>query len=337
MEDIRLYDFQFTLLCILNDCTSANWSLKYNGVGTFEGHFPLSSRATSVALSTPYLVAVQGGKQAIITSKDASSELVLYGRTPNWILTKRVMPDFDQLTGDVGTLAHGFVTEWFADLIEDGTFVANVPPEGMFTTQVKFWRNTYHPVGEVVADVLERDNGGHRVTFDTVQKKWIYEATKGGSLPIVLSEDNLTAYDTTYSEDLLNYSTAGVYQVPQEPEEEGGETPDPVWETVVSDPSKTGIYRWECVLSAQSESEAKSELLKKQREVEAAMTAANLRYGVDYQLGDQVLLTLTKGGFSFREQKRITGVDIWYEANNVGEKPTFLQEPVSSEDEDEVQ
>ena len=59
MEDIRVYDFEFHLLHIEHNFISANWSLKYNNIGTFEGHFPLKSGIVPVIMNNRYLVIIQ--------------------------------------------------------------------------------------------------------------------------------------------------------------------------------------------------------------------------------------------------------------------------------------
>ena len=91
MEDVRLYDFEFHLLHIEHDIVSSNWSFRENDTGTFELHFPIASRLTALAMNAPYLVAVQGEKQAIITGRQLAKEGVLYGKGCNWILTRFCM------------------------------------------------------------------------------------------------------------------------------------------------------------------------------------------------------------------------------------------------------
>lgn len=95
MKDIRIYDFEFNLLCIMTDVISSEWHLQYNAVGSYEGHFRLRDRISGVILSHKYIVIVQGDLQAVCTGKIVSDEeLTVCGRTVNWILTRRIMPPF---------------------------------------------------------------------------------------------------------------------------------------------------------------------------------------------------------------------------------------------------
>jgi len=88
MEDVRFYDFEFSLVHIEHDIISSNWTLLENGIGTFEIHLPLTSNLVPLAMERQYLVAVQGEKQAIITGRRLAEEAVFYGRSCNWILSR---------------------------------------------------------------------------------------------------------------------------------------------------------------------------------------------------------------------------------------------------------
>ena len=71
MKDIRVYDFEFNLLCIMTDVISVSWHILYNDIGTFEGHFRLGDNISNVILSNTYVVLTQGENQAICTGKIA--------------------------------------------------------------------------------------------------------------------------------------------------------------------------------------------------------------------------------------------------------------------------
>ena len=91
MKDIRFYDFDFNLVYIISDWISLNWELKYNGVGTFELQLPPLSGIIQFLEEQEHLVAVQGDRQAIITGRRLEDDITIYGRTPNWLLTKRLV------------------------------------------------------------------------------------------------------------------------------------------------------------------------------------------------------------------------------------------------------
>lgn len=317
MNDLRFYDFEFNLLLQTNKFTSASWKIAYNDIGTFEGHFALSSDVLPLVMQNKYLVVKQGDCAAIITCKQAGTDFAVFGRTCNWLLGKRITPDFDQLTGTVEQLTRGFVETAFADV---DNFVLGT--EIGLVNEINFWRNTYNPTIDVVKECLANDGAGHAVVFDTQNKQWVYTVLKGQELPLIISESNKNAYDTEITEDCLDYCTGGWYEK-QEEAAEGEETPEPVWTQITNDETKTGIYRWECVLSGSNESEAKSNLAEQKWNNETSVKSRNLICGRDYNLGDIVRVQIQKGQYRTTVKKRITGVNIRYAQGSTGEQPVF--------------
>lgn len=337
MEDIRLYTFDGTLLHIENEIVTSNWTLKYNDIGTFEAHFPLMSDIVPFCMENPYIIAVQGDKQAIITGRQANTEFIIYGRTLNWILQKRTIDEFktseliehgDISKKDVETVARWIVTQGFT-AYDDSFYLGDIVG---FTNEIDFWRNTRHPVFDAVRDCLANDSAGHEVYYDFSLKRWVFQVLKGAEITTVFSEPNRNAYETEYSEDFLDYASSGWYEEQQEPEQNPdgtqGETPDPIWKEITSDPTKTGIYRWECILSPTTESEAASELNAKQMNRKTQAKLKGLKFGADYRLGDTVRVQKQIGKWKSTETKRITGVNIWYENNNIGEQPIFEEDSI---------
>lgn len=321
MEDLRLYDEKFRLVCIVPRCVSVNWSITYNAIGTFEAHFEPGDAAMQTALERPFLVAVQGGLQAVVPAFQINArEGILYGRTCNWLLTGGVVPDFDTKSeilpanGDVETLARAYVA-YALPWMQLGETAG-------FTKQIQFWRNTYNSLSDVVCDCLANDGGGHEVVFDRVSKRWVFRCLKGRELPLLLSEQSRTAYETEYTRDALEGYTGGWYQEEQ-PEDAEGNRPDAVWKYIALDGEKTGIYRRDCVLSASTQSEARSELAKKQAVQAIQAKTRNLKLGKDYQLGDVVRVQVAAGATRITQKKRIVGVNISYEAGACEEQPVL--------------
>ena len=94
--------------------------------------------------------------QAIITGKSAFADFTLFGRTPNFILSKRVTPNF--------TKKEGTIEEICADIVSDAFFdVENfvVKRTSGFTNSINFWRNVYNPTFKVISECLDREKAGH--------------------------------------------------------------------------------------------------------------------------------------------------------------------------------
>lgn len=319
MEDIRLYDFEFNLLHIENKVVSANPSIFYNDIGTFEYHFPLNSDVTPIIMEHEYLVLVQGSRQAIITGKNLYQDCTVFGRTCNWILTRRTTPAFKASELEIGrdseSIARWVVSQAFSDV---DNFVLG--EECGMPESEDFGRETTCCTYDVVRDVLAREDAGHRVIFDTGKKQWRFEVYRGENLPLIVSEMNRNAYESEYDINMLDYYTSGYYEYQPE-QEEGQEAPPKQWGYVAGD--KTGIYKWDAVLSGEDESEAKSDLLTKRVESRLTTKVRDIRCGVDYNIGDVVRIQLQTGGIKREEKKRIIGVNYHDEQNNSTEMPVF--------------
>lgn len=316
MYDIRLYDYEFNLIHIEHSIISVNMVIKYNDIGSFEAHFPINAAISKQALEHPYLVAVMGDLQAIITGKQASgSEFVLYGKTVNWILSRRVTHKFTtyktELSKNAETLARYLVQEAFSDV---SNFVLGTSA-GIGYEQ-EFWRNTANQTSEVVKDCLDNAGAGHNVLFDRINKRWIFNIINGKEVPLIISDSNGSAYNSRYSEDIQNYYSCGWY------EKISSESDDSEWIQLTKD-NKTGIYKWDGVLYGTSPSEGTNSLNNKKWKKITKMQTKNIHFGSDYSLGDIVRVQIEFGQFRQSLKKRISGVEMWFENNNFGEEPIF--------------
>ena len=372
MEDIRVYDWEFNLLHIEHDVISSNWTIYYNNIGTWEGHFNLTSAMVPIAMNSPYLIITQGTKQAIITGKQAAKDCALYGRTVNWILSRRTIPKFKTTelsipSKDVESITHWMIQQAFSDM--DNFVLGNLMG---FSTQQEFWRNTTNQLDEVIRDCLANDHAGHKVIYDYQNKCWIFQVLKGKTLDFMISDDNRNAYDSEYMEDCQNYYTSGWYERQSEDRgdwnantnnptltnnlagnygkhyrvsttgtrfgiafkegeyivcrflggawEKANEI-EPIWTYLPG--TTSGIYQWDAVLTGTVESEAQTNLQSKKWEKTVKAKVRSLKYGLDYDLGDLVRLKKQAGSWQTIFERRITGINIWYENNTTGEQPIF--------------
>ena len=90
--------------------------------------------------------------------------------------------------------------------------------------------------------------------------------------------------------------------------------------------TETGIFCWDAALSATSESEAKSQLLRKRnpRTISGDGIASNME--IPLSLGDTVRVRVQKKSYAETVSKRVVGMEIWFENGNVGEKIKFKED-----------
>lgn len=329
--DIKLYDFEFNLLGVENKYQSLNSEIYYNDVGKLEIHLPLSSPLLPVVMDNRYLVAKYGNKTAVITGMSAINELVIYGRSCSWLLKKRTVPAFS-MENPVEGISLGVNLEDTARSIAAYSFsdVENFRLGDIcgITDNTAFWRNVRNVSFDVIKDIMDVCGGGFRFDFNVSQKTWEFACLYGKTLDFVISEAHRNAYDTEYVRDILNYQSCGYYDEAQENED--GTSGESV-EKYITKTEKSGIYRFEGILSATSESEAVTELRKNAANETIRAKFRELTYGKDYGLGDIVRIRIDKGDFRETVRRRIIGVKQNYDENGYSEQPILKEEEVLSE------
>ena len=339
MRDIRIYDFEFNLLCIMTDVVSSRWHLLYNGVGTYEGHFRMSDEISDIILKNRYIVITQGDLQAICTGRIAGEDLTVCGRTVNWILTRRVRPPFksrlifgedytDPETLLLYCLKKGFIEP--PKIGDDGAEIENstdsekavsnfVLPEpvGAEPLTYHFWRLTANDLSELTTDLCKKLDRGHRVVFDIENKCWRFEFIYPKDNDILLSSSTKSVYDVTYTHDIQKEATGGWYQGGASDSEEDSN----IWYYISGKDKKQGIYAWDCVLDSSGESQARDNLEKRNIIDSTTAKLRNLEYGKDYSLGDKVSVYVKAGSFEKLSRCMIQGVDIQLTRERSYEEP----------------
>lgn len=305
---LLVYDFDFNLLLAEPDIIKSRWVIYYNDVGTFEAHLPVTSELVKIISEKQYLVVCEKGFSAIVVGYQLSNELVLYGRTCNWLLSKRITQKFDKNAVYPGDTAAGFVRDAFSDV---ENFVIGSIAWG---EESEFEKKECKTL-EAVRDCLELSNLGHRVVFNKKAKTWEFEVFSGCENDLILSEAHKNAYGTKISRDILDFASCGIYQ---RKTDNGYERTQ-----IQKNGDKTGIYRWEALLYDETEGDAMISLNGLCPEEKISLNAEEVFFGKDYGLGDTVRLQIIKGEYKKTEKRRICGVEISLDKGVYKEQPVF--------------
>lgn len=299
---LRIYNFNFELLYIEPKAGSTSWTIYYNQIGTFEAHIPLSSELTKLVAQNKYLIVQEEEKTAILTGYEIDEELVLYGRTPNWLLEKRVAPKTQSVTDKAGIISNSIVSAAFSDV---ENFIVLQPPQ---SPNVTIERSTYKTVYDAVCECLSACSLGHKLDFDIKNQRWIFRVIKGAEIPLLISESNKNAYDTALRCDILDVADCAYYG-----------------DNGFLQGSNSGIYRWETILTDETQAEAMISLKNKKENSECSLKLHNLQVGKDYNLGDILRIQITKGKLRTTQKKRISGVRIMKKNGFSEEIPIFCE------------
>ena len=88
-------------------------------------------------------------------------------------------------------------------------------------------------------------------------------------------------------------------------------------------PDGKGIFHWSTIVTAKTEDEVKHAMGKLKPRITISGTAKTHEYGRDYQVGDLVTVQFSAGNFVHSEEKLVSGVHIFEDAQTVGFMPEF--------------
>ncbi len=297
-RELIFYDFSGAVLGRTGDITALYFKEHYNGVGTFEAHFPASSGAGKILLKNDFVIAAGDGFKAIITSVTANNtEVIAYGRTLNWILSRRLCAPFGSSVdenGDTITVpceaaetAENAVSEAW-----EGCIAVNA--SGIGGHEAEFSKTDYTPCGSIVTDALAEAGLGHRVDFSP-KTGWSFTVLEGSERQLILSRSLKNAVNSVYTKDLLDRYNIGFT------DGNLAHSPDITdWETAVDNIADITKHK-----------------IKKGITCEAV----GLICGKDYNLGDIIRVTEEFCGQRLTSRLRVTGVERWAEYNDTGERP----------------
>lgn len=340
---IRIYDFDYNLLAEADRAFSREWNLRFNGIGSFEGSFDVSGGLCGIFSGNKYLILTDGDKQCVCTASKAGERLFIYGRTPEWLLSKRVVLPFKsrEIFGDSYTDPETIALRLLNDAYKtphavaaDGTVNTSktddvavcadlILPESGTADKLDrhFWRNAANKLSDVIGDLCELADEGYRLKFCPDEKLWRFEFVRGTQRDLIISKSLKNAYDMSLTRSVLDSADGGFFELYDSTDSEVRS-----YGYLAGTDGGSGLLKWDTILaSASGESEARKLLAKciASDKIDCEVTGA--AYGVDYELGDTLRVQAEIGGYRATLKSRVTGVSIISDAGGISTKPEFTQ------------
>ncbi len=370
MRNVFFYDFAFKPLEQVSGFISLNITKKYCGFGTAEIHFPISrTEIIRMLRDNPYIICVTNDAQMIVTGWKLGEDIAIFGRTPEWLLTKRVVAPFSCSQKTPAEIANYVVQTAVGDFadVTDVEFVGDKTDYSAKEPKTAY---------DIVCGVLNPAGLGFKLGADIKNKRFVFSVCKGSELLLLISASNRTACDMSYTRDMQGivnncgwymremqnmgdwsasanspYLTSGkaenyctYYKITTEDTRFGlsctagsylyCDTTDGVWKVsedkptnkwvYVDNPDSNGAMRWEGILKGvKTPDEAKADFAA-MKAVEKSETALrHVEYGTDYAEGDIVRIQIQFGDYRCTERKRVSAVEIFYDIDSLGTKPTL--------------
>lgn len=306
-KDIRFYSLGLDLLYVLPSFSletgyiSFNATRNFRGAGSVEIVFLDDELKDIVEENKDGIVVEFNGFQGYITSFKWDKQCRLTGVSLSGLLHRAVVSKtVAELNDNVENIAMAAIHKEMAWL-KKGALKG-------FGKQVYYSTSKYELADTYIENLLSLDNAGYKITADFDTKEYTFECIKPKNIDLILSENNLNAYDFDTSYINKEKAMGGWYE-----QEDDGEK---VWNYITTDSSLNGVERMDCVLTKNTHTEAMNELLSKVAKYKISTKTRNIEFGVDYNLGDIVRVQIgDKTAY-----KIVDGVDIWQE-KGYGEQP----------------
>ena len=314
MSDVFFYDFDFGIKGVFPKHISLNITKKYAGYGTFEVHF--SRKETSlidILSSEEYLLVDCEHGQAVVTGWRIDEDIAVFGKTPEWLMTKRVISDFSRLSEKSEKIAYSAVTDGMGD------FVENSAEKGIGETR-DYEISAPKTVYDVVCEALEGEKTGFRLYADFDEKAFRFEVYKGDETDVIFSETLKNAQRMNYTKEMENRATGGVWF--EKTETDGTRK----W-VKTDDGENSGARRWNAILKGiKTDCEAESEVKKLAPSEQIECKVRRLEFEKDYRLGDVVTLQFEYEGLRKVLKRRICAVEISSDGGELGFIPILEDE-----------
>lgn len=248
-----------------------------------------------------------GKFQGFITDFHFGKENFLYGSHLNALLKKAVIPPVS-IKGKTPSEA---LDEIFSENIP---WIKVCAKEG--GDPLSFLTKDYENAFDAVSDYLSGENMGFSVFLEG--RELFLKVIDGAENPLVIKEGNKTIYEKTLDFSAKKAVFGGWYKKTEE--DDGTRLSEAEWKYAEKE-KKSGIFRYDTVLSASSPKKAEAELSKLSESFEIKCKTRNIIFEKDYFLGDIVWLEWEEEA----QKKQISSVDIWQEKNVYHEEPQFIE------------
>ena len=161
-----------------------------------------NSPVLKILLEEKFLLVRYDYMQAVIVGYELQENLIIYGRTPGWLFSKRAVSPFEK-SASASEICRAIVSELYPATISLGETVSGN------SIDVKYEEITR--LDKCIEEILKNAGLGWRLRFDARAKQWIFDIYDKSDRGICLGEGYKNAYDTRICSDILDYAVAAVY------------------------------------------------------------------------------------------------------------------------------
>ncbi len=206
MTDIRFYDFDFNPLKDCSNPVSVYIERYYCGYGCAEIHFGINEQEIiSLLEENKYLFFVSGENTVIVTGWQFGEDIAIFGRTAEWLLTRRGVGPVSFADTNAEIIARSIVAK-----VTDFVVLGEPSNAG---SAMDYSADKAQSLYDAVRQVLKTQGLGFEILPDVSAKAFMFRVYEGGESQAMFSPSNRTAYDVEYSVEKQNMATnSGWYE-----------------------------------------------------------------------------------------------------------------------------
>jgi len=205
--DIRFFDRNLNLVCIVPRYISVDWQLNHRTWGTAEFHLPKNAETVRVLTEHSRLFLSQGSLQAVVTGYRIEKDCTVFARTCDWLLSKFTVTSYKSTKNVASEIACDMVKECLPPirLEMDGA-------DADHTDKTDFTIEKTTDLYSALLCCLSSEKTGISFGFDGQNKSFHFDVYQGADRSdAVLSEKMKSLYDSAYTKNLLSHTEGGVY------------------------------------------------------------------------------------------------------------------------------
>lgn len=287
--------------------TSMNCTMEHCDTGSFELAFRDEELEKFVKAYPEGLLVKWGHFEGYLTDFHfEETQKSLYGSHINALTHKFVVPPQNITTAKVEATVKSLINTYAPWLVFDDTG---------YTDVVEFSTDTYMHGDKFLKDYLSKLKWGYRIY--TKGAELHFKLVKPEVNPLMFSIGNKNIYEITEDFSNKNVAYGGWYKKTEE--DDGTKLDTEEW-IYITTATKTGIFKNDTVLSANSPQAAKDELTAKKLEHTYLAKTRNVDYNTDYTLGDIIRLKTEE-----TTKKQVTSIDLWFESDTYHEEPVLAE------------
>ena len=215
--DLKFYDKDFSILSIYPDSISVNWQVKFKEYGTAEIHLPKSADTVKLLTENKYLFITQGDLQGIVTGYKLDDECVIFAKTPEWLLTKFVVADFNarNLVNDVlktSVSASDLACLAVESALPESVKLYTETDKNDTSNQIDFFCDGAKSLYFLIREILKDEKLGFSFRFNVLDKSFRFKVLSAKENEDVrICSEFKTIYDESFICDLQNEAESVVF------------------------------------------------------------------------------------------------------------------------------